>query len=119
MTETDNFNMIYICRNSKSSFKSFLVYFLFAQGIPIVFTIFIVLMDAIKPKDAILPNVGEFSCFIGSEYVPGKSFFRTSEYFYFYQVVLAIIIFNIACFLVTAFNLSRHWQAMKDIQTTR
>merc|ERR1712110_1259479 len=107
-----------IVRNSKSSFKSFLVYFLFAQGIPLVFTIFIVLMDAIKPKDAILPNVGEFSCFIGSEYVPGKSFFRTSEYFYFYQVVLAIIIFNIACFLVTAFNLSRHWQAMKDIQTT-
>jgi len=108
-----------IVRNSKSSFKSFLVYFLFAQGIPMLFTIFIVLMDAIKPKDALLPNVGEFSCFVGSEYVLGKSFFRTSEFLYYYLVVLAIIIFNVVCFLVTAFNLSRHWQAMKDIQTTR
>ena len=84
-----------------------------------LFTIFIVLMDAIKPKDALLPNVGEFSCFVGSEYVLGKSFFRTSEFLYYYLVVLAIIIFNVVCFLVTAFNLSRHWQAMKDIQTTR
>merc|ERR1712077_35642 len=37
---------------------------------------------------------------------------------YFYLIVLVIITFNIACFSVTAFNLSRHWQAMKDIQTT-
>jgi len=107
-----------IVRNTESSLKSFLMYFLFAQGIPIVFTIFIVLMDSIKPKDAPLPNVGEFSCFIGSEFVPGKSFFQTSEFLYYYLIVLAIITFNIVCFLVTAFNLSRHWRAMKDIQTT-
>ena len=95
------------------------MYFLFAQGIPIVFTIFIVLMDSIKPKDEPLPNVGEFSCFVGSEFAPDKSFFTTSEFLYYYLIVLAIITFNIVCFVVTAFNLSRHWQAMKDIQTTR
>ena len=111
--------MICICRNSKSSFKSFLMYFLFAQGIPLLFTVFTVLMDIIKPKDALLPNVGEFSCFIGSEYVPGNSFFQTSEFVYYYLIVLVIITFNIICFSITAFNLSRHWQAMKDIQTTR
>merc|ERR1711953_1396743 len=72
-----------IVRNNKSSLKTFLMYFLFAQGIPTCFTIFAVVMGSIKPDDAPLPNVGEFSCFI-----------------------------------VTAFNLSRHWQAMKDIQTT-
>jgi len=107
-----------IVRNSKSSFKSFLMYFLFAQGIPILFTVFIVLMDIFKPKDALLPNVGEFSCFIGSEYMPGSSFFQSPEFVYYYLIVLVIITFNIVCFSVTAFNLSRHWQAMKDIQTT-
>jgi len=106
-----------IVRNSKSSFKSFSLYFLFAQGIPLLFTIFIVLMDIFKPSVP-LPNVGEYSCFIGSEYVEGKSFFTTSVFFYYYLIVLVIITFNIICFLVTAFNLSRHWQAMKDIQTT-
>jgi len=106
-----------IVRNSKSSFKSFSMYFLFAQGIPLLFTIFIVLMDIFKPNVP-LPNVGEYSCFIGSEYVEGKSFFTTSVFFYYYLIVLVIITFNIICFLVTAFNLSRHWQAMKDIKTT-
>jgi len=107
-----------LVRNSKSNFKSFLMYFLFAQGIPIMFTVFTVLMDIIKPKNAILPNVGEYACFIGSEFVLGKSFFSSPEFFYFYLIVLVIITFNIICFSITAFNLSRHWQAMKDIQTT-
>ena len=95
------------------------MYFLYAQGIPLLFTVFTVLMDIIKPIDAPLPNVGEFSCFIGSEYEEAKSFFQTSEFVYYYLIVLVIITFNIACFSVTAFNLARHWQAMKDIQTTR
>lgn len=107
-----------IVRNSKSSFKSFMVYFLYAQGLPLVFTVFIVLLDRIKPAGAPLPNVGEYSCFVGSKFVLGKSFFMTSEFFYYYLIVLLIITFNIICFSVTAFNLSRHWQAMKDIQTT-
>merc|ERR1712141_617643 len=51
-------------------------------------------------------------------YEEDQSFFKSSEFVYYYLVVLVIITFNIVCFLVTAFNLSRHWQAMKDIQTT-
>merc|ERR1711863_188768 len=46
------------------------------------------------------------------------SFFWSPEFFYFYLIVLVIITFNIICFSITAFNLSRHWQTMKDIQTT-
>jgi len=112
-----------VVRNSKSSFKSLLVYFLYAQGIPVLFTVFTVLMDTIKPIDDPLPNVGEYTCFIGSQYEDyeermGKSFFQTPEFVYFYLIVLVIITFNIVCFSVTAFNLARHWQAMKDIQTT-
>jgi len=107
-----------VVRNSKSSFKSLLVYFLYAQGIPILFTVFTVLMDTMKPGDAPLPNVGEFSCFIGSPYEEDQSFFKSSEFLYYYLIVLVIITFNILCFSVTTFNLSRHWQAMKDIQTT-
>jgi G protein-coupled receptor Mth (Methuselah protein) len=107
-----------VVRNCKSSFKSLSVYFLYAQGIPLLFTVFIVLMDIIKPIDAPLPNVGEFDCFVGSEYEEGKSFFQASEFVYYYLIVIVIITFNILCFSVTAFNLSRHWQAMKNIQTT-
>ena len=95
------------------------MYFLFAQGIPIMFTVFTLLMDQFKPTDAVLPNIGEYSCFVSSEFVPGKSFFMSSEFFYFYLIVLVIITFNVICFSVTAFNLSRHRQAMKDFQTTR
>merc|ERR1711994_782935 len=83
-----------VVRNKKSSFKSFGLYFLFAQGIPLLFTIFIVLMDLLEPEVP-LPNVGEYSCFIGSEYVMGKSFFITSEFFSYSLIVLVIIIFNI------------------------
>ena len=94
------------------------MYFLFAQGIPIMFTVFTVLMDQFKPTDAVLPNVGEYTCFVGSK-VSGQSFFMSSEFLYFYLIVLVIITFNIICFSMTAFNLSRHWQAIKDIQTRR
>ena len=94
------------------------MYFLFAQGIPIMFTVFTVLMDQFKPTDAVLPNVGEYTCFVGSK-VSGQSFFMSSEFLYFYLIVLVIITFNIICFSMTAFNLSRHWHAIKDIQTRR
>merc|ERR1712061_345906 len=79
-----------IVRNQNSSLKNLLVYCLYAQGVPILLTVFTVLMDVIKPQDAILPNVGEFSCFIGSEYVPGKSFFQSSEFVYSYLIILVI-----------------------------
>jgi len=107
-----------IVRNNKSSLKSFLVNFLYAQGIPTVITILTVLMDLIQPNGILLPNIGEFSCFVGSEYDHQKSFFETSEFIYFYLIVILLITFNVICFLATAFNLSRHWQAMKDIQTS-
>merc|ERR1712018_272186 len=74
--------------------------------------------DTIKPIDDPLLNVGKYTCFIGSVYEEGKSFLKSPEFLYSYLIILVLITFNIACFSVTAFNLARHWQAMKDIQTT-
>merc|ERR1711936_864247 len=82
------------------SLKSFLVYFLYAQGIPTLFSIFIALMDTFRPPNVLLPNMGEYSCFVGSEYDTAKSFFETSVFLYFYLIVIVLI----------TFNLNRHWQ---------
>ena len=108
---------IKISRNKNSSLKSFLVYFLYAQGIPTLFSIFIALMDTFRPPNVLLPNMGEYSCFVGSEYDTAKSFFETSVFLYFYLIVIVLITFNLICFLVTAFNLNRHWHQMQRVQT--
>jgi len=113
-----------VVRNKNSSLKSFLVYFLYAQGIPTLFSIFIALMDTFRPIIFIeninvpLPNMGEYSCFVGSEYDTAKSFFETSVFLYFYLIVIVLITFNLICFLVTAFNLNRHWHQMQRVQTS-
>jgi len=107
-----------IVRNQNSSLKNLLVYCLYAQGIPALISIFIILMDTIKPSNALLPNVGEFNCFVGSEFDPEKSFFEKSEFIYFYLIVIVMITFNFICFLVTAINLYRHWHNMQGIQNS-
>jgi len=115
---TKSLSAMKIVRNQNSSFKYLVVYCLYAQGIPALITIFILLMDTIRPGNTLLPNVGEFNCFVGSEYAPEKSFFKKSEFVYFYLIVIVLITFNFICFLVTAINLYRHWHNMQGIQNS-
>jgi len=107
-----------LVRNQKSSWKSFLVYFLYAQGIPILISVFVFLMDNLQPEDIILPNMGIYNCFVGSEFSDEKSFFQTSQFLYYYLIVIVLISFNIICFLVTAIHLNIHWHTMRDVQTS-
>jgi len=109
---------IQLVRNQKSSWKSFLVYFLYAQGIPILISVFVFLMDNLQPEDILLPNMGEFNCFVGSEFSQEKTFFQTSQFLYYYLIVIVLISFNIICFLVTAIHLHKHWHDMRNVQTS-
>jgi len=107
-----------LVRNQKSSWKSFLVYFLYAQGIPILISVFVFLMDNLRPNDILLPNMGTVECFVGSEFSLEKTFFQTSQFLYYYLIVIVLISFNIICFLVTAIHLHKHWHDMKNVQTS-
>jgi hypothetical protein len=61
-------------------------------------------MDRRRPDGAILPHMGQFTCFLGSEYsrVPG-SFFKTPNFPYLYLAIIVII-----CFAITGGNLISH-----------
>ena len=93
------------------------MYFLYAQGIPILISVFVFLMDNLEPEDILLPNMGIYNCFVGSEFSKEKSFFQTSQFLYYYLIVIVLISFNIICFLVTAIHLNIHWHTMRDVQT--
>jgi len=111
-------SVMQIARNQNSSMKNTLLYGLYAQGIPALVSIFIILMDFIQPSNTLLPNVGEFNCFVGSEYSPEDYFFMKSEFIYFYLIVIVLLTFNFICFLVTAINLFKHWSNMQGIQNS-
>jgi len=106
-----------VVRNQKSSLKSFLVYFLYAQGIPVLISITVLLLDTLQPNIP-LPNMGVVSCFVGEEYNAKKSFFANSTFLYYYLIMIVLISFNIICFLVTSIHLCNHWQSMKTVQTS-
>jgi len=107
-----------VVRNQKSSLKSFLVYFLYAQGIPVLISIVVLLLDTLKPSNIPLPNMGDFQCFVGQEYNELTPFFANSTFLYFYLIMIVLISFNIICFLVTSIHLSKHWHSMKAVQTS-
>jgi len=111
-------SVMQIVRNQSSSVKNTLFYVLYAQGVPALISVFIILMDFIQPSNALLPNVGEFNCFVGSEYSPDNYFFMNSEFIYFYLIVIVILTLNLICFLVTAINLFKHWSNMQGIQNS-
>jgi hypothetical protein len=74
-----------------------------------------VVMDFYGPCDYILPNMGRFTCFLGSEYSPDRLFFRTPEFLYFYLIISIIMVTNIMCFIITGTFLISHWAQMKDL----
>ena len=61
--------------------------------------------------------MGTVECFVGSEFSLEKTFFQTSQFLYYYLIVIVLISFNIICFLVTAIHLHKHWHDMKNVQT--
>jgi hypothetical protein len=90
---------------------------LYAQGIPLVITVITLIMDRQRPNGAILPNMGQFSCFLGSEYskVP-EAFYKTPVFLYFYLAISVIIVINVICLAITGGHIINHWTQMKEMQ---
>lgn len=90
---------------------------LYAQGIPTVITVITFIMDSQRPDGAILPHMGQFNCFLGSEYthVP-VAFYKSPVFLYFYLIISVIIGINVICFAITGGNLISHWTQMKEMQ---
>ena len=85
-------------------------------GMPLILTIVTFLMDQFgSKKSLILPNMGRYRCMVGSEFNPNSSFFKTSQYLYFYLIILIITMVNIICFIITAFNFISHWLSTRSM----
>ena len=68
-----------------------------------------------NPETSILPQIGEYSCWLANEYDPEVSFAKTPEFLYFYLLVIFLLLVNIICFLLTGFSLFSHWWQMRGL----
>merc|ERR1712027_103490 len=90
----------------------------YTQGLPIIISIITALVDSFGSCDSIIPNMGYFSCFLGSEFDPEKNFGETPQFLYFYMIISVILLVNIVCFIITAYYLTKHWRAVQQMQTS-
>jgi len=67
------------------------------------------------PSEDILPNIGYYSCWLGSEYNPDIEFHKTPRFLYFYVIIVFTIFFNIVCFIRTGAYLFSHWWGMRGM----
>jgi len=112
------FSNTFSMRRSTNQCKSLLLNICYAQGSALLITGITIGMDFLGPCDYVLPNMGKYTCFLGSEYNPGSSFFTTSEFLYFYLVISIIMVSNMVCFIITGSSLISHWWQMKDMQSS-
>jgi len=97
---------------------SILFSFFYAQGIPIIISSVLALVDNIAPCSSVLPNMGRFSCFVDSEFNSSLSFTETALFYYFYLIILIIVIINILCFIITGYNLTHNWNSVKRMKNS-
>jgi len=91
---------------------------LYCQGFPLLISIITLLIDSYGSCDITRPNMGYFTCFVGSEYVYEHTFVDTPQFFYFYMIISILLLFNMGCFLVVAYSLAAHWSSIKSMQTS-
>lgn len=89
---------------------------IYAQGFPAMITLVTMLMDFYGSCDSILPNMGQFTCFLGSEYDPTVPFAKLPEFVYYYSIVTVIMVVNVICFSITGFYLISHWVTVRTMQ---
>lgn len=91
---------------------------IYAQGLPLVITFVIAIVDKFGSCNSILPNMGLYSCFIGSQFDPDESFLETSNFYYYYLIVMVIVICNTLCFFITGYFLTINWSTVRNMQTS-
>ena len=106
---------------SNKQTKAVVLHILVGQGVPLLITLVTLVMDTQGSSDNhVLPNMGEFSCFLGEEFKlePG-SFFKSPTFLYFYLPIVIAWVINIVCFIVTAVHLMSHWAKAKAMKQSR
>merc|ERR1712110_492894 len=106
---------------SKNQTKAVVLHILFGQGVPLLITLVTLVMDTQGSSGKhVLPNMGEFACFVGEEFKlePG-SFFKSPTFLYFYLPIMIAWVINIVCFIVTAIHLMSHWAKAKAMKQSR
>jgi len=115
---TYTFSNTFTVKRNDNQLKTLLLNICYAQGCPLVITCFTAAMDIYGPCDYILPNMGKFTCFLGSEHNPEMSFFKTPEFLYFYLIIGIITATNLICFIITGTSLISHWCQMKELDSS-
>ena len=90
---------------------------IYAQGLPLLITLAIGIIDIYGSCDSLIPNIGRYSCFLGSLYDPHQLFIETAEFFYFYLIIMIIVISNTLCFIITGYFLTINWSTVRRMQT--
>merc|ERR1711902_372292 len=114
---TWKFSRILSFTDDKSN-RRFYYNILYAQGVPTLITFVTAMMDLYGSCDSILPNMGQFNCFLGSEYDSTVPFVRLPEFIYYYSIVTVIMVVNVTCFAITGFYLISHWVTVRSMQRT-
>jgi len=99
--------------------RCFLKFLLYAQGSPLIIILITFLADRfgqqaacsngsiVHSATASLPNMGVFSCFLGSQFSQDQSFFTKPEFIYFQFFLLLLNFINIICFTITVYKMSQ------------
>jgi len=98
--------------------RSILSSLMYAQGIPVLITLAIWIIDTYGSCDSVIPNIGRYSCFLGSPPDKDQLFIQTAEFFYFYLIIMIIVISNTVCFLITGYFLTINWSTVRRMQTS-
>ena len=103
-------------KQQQMSSKKFLLIILYGQGIPILLTIILALIDSYGACDGsiILPNIAKYNCFIGTD--DTVSFLQSPKFLYFFLIVLILVIINIVCFIHTGVFLTKQHADAKSIK---
>jgi len=110
---------VFSAKKNQSQLKNLLPTICFAQGCPLLVTIVTAAMDLFGPCDFILPNMGKYTCFVGSEYDLQIRFFETPEFIYFYAIIALIICVNSVLFIITGASLMLHWSQTRNMNTSQ
>ena len=106
---------------SSSPIKTILVNSAYAQGSALFVSLITVIMDThgnpLEPSNHVIPNIGKYSCWLGSEYTEKEivPFTSRPEFLYYYLICICIILINTICFLRTGFSLFSHWWQMRGL----
>ena len=102
---------------SKEKKGSLLVNTLYAQGVPLFISSITYLVDHYGTDQFIFPNMGKYSCFLGSP--PGNEdsiFLKFPKFLYFYLIISLLMITNLICLIITGIVLVSTWKSLKLLQ---